>query len=174
MRLVSILLLLLATYQATAQTSFKDGLPNDLDKEKLIILKHDKVKVTGDKNGKKADRYLHLRQSNHNKVLQESNKKLVVAALEYPFQYAFATKKSYKNLIPAGYKYVLISQVYENEHLKKEQTQDELIVFEYFLLNVEENIAYKVFELDEMKVYDSKLMIKRLNKKLKEQYPENF
>jgi len=45
--------------------------------------------------------------------------------------------------------------------------EDELLVFKYFIFDMQNNIAYEVFRLDEMKVYDFKLVIKKLNKAIK-------
>lgn len=154
------------------QTTFLNGVPNDLDQNKIIFLKHEPVDVTADPKESKAEKYVHHRQKNHNRVIDESNQELAAAALKYPFEYAIATQSSYESLVPAGYKYVLISQVYKNEYLKKHPEEDELIVFEYFILDVEGNIAYKVFELDEMKVYDSKMLMRKLNKEIKKVFPD--
>lgn len=168
------LLIFLLTFPVlcfTQEPIFKDELPKDLDTEKIIFLKHEEIKIKPLESGA-ASRYLHLRQSNHNKVIEESNEKLNVAALQYPFKYAISSLSSYEPLLKAGYKYVLQSRVYNYEHLQDQPKEDELIVFEYFIFDTHKNIAYKVFEMDEMKVYDSKLMIKRLNKALKKQYPK--
>lgn len=164
--------LLLFPLISIAQESpmLKEGLPNDLDKEKIIFIEHEEIPVTVNKKESRAAKYLHLRQTNHNRVIIESNKKLRTAAFAYKNEYAFATPSTYQNLVSAGYKYFLWSSVYDYEHLQNQPVEDELIVFEYFIYDVENNTAYKVFEMDEMKVYDSKLMIKRLNKALRKKY----
>jgi len=168
------LLLLLLPFGIKSQPIVKDGLPIDLNHEKIILLKHEKIEIQADKKGSKQEKYLYLRQSNHNSVIQESNDKLVVAAMTYPFEYAISSLSKYESILKAGYKYVLISNVYKNEHLLNQPNEGELIVFEYFILDVNDNVAFKVFELDEMKVYDSKMIMRRLNKALKKQYPESF
>ncbi|MBD99278.1 MAG: hypothetical protein CMO34_05490 [Verrucomicrobia bacterium] len=167
-------LLLLLPFVLNSQPIVRDGLPLDLNQEKIILLKHEKIEVKADKKAGKQQKYLYLRQSNHNSVIEESNEKLILAAMDYPFEYAISTLSKYKSILKAGYKYVLISNVYKNEHLYSQPNEGELIVFEYFILDVNENVAFKVFELDEMKVYDSKMLIRRLNKALKKQYPESY
>ena len=149
------------------EPTFKKGIPDDLDKEKIIFLKHEPIKVTARKKSKKAEKYLYERQTNHNKVIEESNQILKGAALAYPFEYAITTPSTYISLAKAGYKYVLQSSVYKYDHLQDQPTEDELVVFTYFIYDMENNIAYEVFHLDEMKVYDFKLIIKRLKRAIK-------
>lgn len=152
----------------------KEGVPEDLKEYKIIFFKHEPIKVTANPDGNSQEKFIHLRQTNHNNVIEEANTKLVVAAQEYPFGYAISTKSAYEPLLKAGYKYILTSKAYEYTHVSKQPDEDILIVFEYFIQDLTSNVAYKVFELDEMKVYDSKLMIRRLNKAIKKGYPEAF
>lgn len=166
-----IFLFFLSPLLIIAQPVIKKGLPNDLDKERIIFLKHEKVEVLADKKAGKQQKYLHLRQTNHNKIIEEANDELVVAAMDYPFGYAISSLSKYESILQAGYKYVLISNSYKNEHVMVQPNEGELIVFEYFILDVEGDVAYKAFELDEMKVYDSKLLIRRLNKAIKKAFP---
>ncbi len=145
----------------------KNGIPKDLAQAKIIFLQHERIKVTANKKDGKQAKYLYLRQTNHNKVILEANKELIVAAFDYPYGYAFATKSSYKALLKAGYKYVLFSNAYDYSNLMEQPNEGELLIYEYFIMDVEKRIAYKVFELDEMKIYDSKLLMKKLNKAIK-------
>ncbi|MEQ8910536.1 MAG: hypothetical protein RIC95_15175 [Vicingaceae bacterium] len=159
--------LLLPFLMIAQEVQIMDGLPEDLDTEKIIFFKFEPIQVTADENGKSQARYIHLRQTNHNKVIKEANRELTVAAMGYPNRYAITTKSRHKPLLNAGYKYILDSRVYDNEHLKGQPNEGELIVFEYYIVDTENLLAYKVFQLDEMKVYDSKMLIRRLNKALK-------
>ena len=162
--------LFLAQNVLMAQTVHLTGCPENLNKEKIIILKHEPIKITANPNDSKAQKYVFERQMTHNRVIKEANRELTVAAMKYPFNYGLATQSTYLNLAKAGYKFVLISQVYKNEYLNTHPGDQELIVFEYFIYDLEYDIAYKVFELDENKVYDSKLLIRKLNKELKKIY----
>lgn len=153
-----------------SQVQILNGLPTDLDKEKIIFLQHEPMKITVDPKNSRADKYVHHRQKNHNRVIDEANQELLTAAMSYPFKYALASYTTYEKLKDAGYKYVLYSNVYKNDYLKKHPEADALIVFEYFILDMENDLGYKVFEMDEMKVYDSKMLMKRLNKALKDLY----
>lgn len=152
----------------------KEGVPADLNENKIIFLNHEKFVVTAVEDSSDQQDYLHLRQTNHNEIIKESNSKLKVAALEYPFPYVIATKSSYESLIKAGYKYLLDSRAYNYDNLAVQPAEDVLIVYEYFIRDLTANVAYKVFELDEMKVYDGKLIIKRLNKAVKKQFPDAY
>jgi len=144
-----------------------EGLPPDLEKSKIIFFKHEKIKITADKKSGSEGKYLHERQTNHNKVIQEANQKLNIATFDYPYDYAISSKSVYKPLLKAGYKYILDSKAYSYENLKTQPNEGELIIYEYFIIDPVKKKAYKVFELDEMKIYDSKLMIKKLSKAIK-------
>jgi hypothetical protein len=145
----------------------EEGLPDDLNQEKVIFLKHQAIEVTFDPEKGSAEEYLHLRQINHNEVIEEANNELEEFAKRYPFEYTVSNQSDYKELVLKGYKYVLQSEVYDYDYLYRHPEEDELIVFEYFLIDLYNGKAYKVFELDEMKVYDAKLLIRRFSRKLK-------
>lgn len=170
MRLLFFLLCLPFVGSSQSQVQVLNGLPTDLDKEKVVFLQHEPIKITVDPKNSKADKYIHHRQKTHNKVIDESNQELLTAAMSYPYKYALASFTTYEKLSDAGYKYVLYSSVYKNDYLKKHPEEDELIVFEYFILDMKNDLAYKVFEMDEMKVYDSKMLMRKLNKALKGVY----
>ena len=110
---------------------------------------------------------MYERQTNHNEVIKQSNSKLKGAALQYPYEYAITTSSTYLSLAKAGYKYVLQSAIYKYDKLEGQPTDNEPVVYEYFIYDMENNIAYEVFRIDEMKVYDFKLIIKKLNKAIK-------
>lgn len=167
MKKLAFLLFFLPSLLQAQDHTFKSGIPNDLETEKIIFLEHEKVNVTANAKESKAAKYLYKRQMAHNVAIKEANIKLRGAALSYPHEYAIASPSTYKSLIPAGYKYVLQSGLYTYDNLKSQPNEDELIVYEYFIHDVENDIAYKVFELDEMKIYDFKLVIKKLKKAIK-------
>jgi len=162
----SLLILLIFPLFLTAQEpTFKKGLPEDLDREKIILLEHEPIELSIFEKKTKSSKYILRKQKNHNQIIQQSNLKLKDAALEYPFEYAITTPSTYLSLAKAGYKYVLQSSVYTYKHLKQQPL--ELIVFEYFIYDMQNNIAYEVFRIDEMKVYDFKLIMRKLNKVIK-------
>ncbi|MBL4708444.1 MAG: hypothetical protein JKY48_08415 [Flavobacteriales bacterium] len=167
MKFLLVSLFVLPSLLFAQEPTYTKGIPNDLAKEKIIFLEHEKIPVTADKKDGKAAKYILLRQTNHNKVINESNLKLQGAALAYPYEYGIATPSTYPSLAKAGYKYVLRSNVYSYKHLEGQPNEDELLIFEYFIHDIENNIAYKVFQMDEMKVYDSKMMIRKLNRAIK-------
>jgi len=167
MKKLFLLYLFLPLSLLAQDTTFKKGIPADLDKEKIIFLAHEPIKVTARKKSGKAEKYLYERQTNHNEVIDESNEKLKGAAMAYPFEYAITTPSTYLYVAKAGYKYVLQSSVYTYDNLKGQPVDNELIIYEYFIYDMRNNIAYEVFRIDEMKVYDFKLIIKKLNKAIK-------
>jgi hypothetical protein len=173
-KILSVLLFSIPMLLMAQSTRVVKGLPSDLDSEKIIFFKHEKVDVTADRNGDDQDEYVHLRQTNHNKVIKEANEELTVAAMDYPFDYAISTKSKHEPLLAAGYRYILDSRVYANKHLTDQPGEDELIVFEYFIVDTQNDVAYKAFELDEMKVYDSKMLIRRLNRALMKEYRDSY
>jgi hypothetical protein len=156
------ILLIFPLFLIAQEPTFKKGLPDDLDKEKIILLEHEPIELSVFERNTKSSKYILRRQENHNEIIEQSNLKLKGAALEYPFEYAITTPSTYLSLAKAGYKYVLQSSVYTYKHLK--QQPSELIVFEYFIYDMQNNIAYEVFRIDEMKVYDFKLIMRKLNK----------
>jgi hypothetical protein len=173
-KLLFVLLLIpFSIFCQESETIIKEGVPTDLDQAKIIFLKHERIDVLSEVNNRQ-EKYIRLRQRNHNNVIEEANTELVAAAMEYPFQYAFATPSTYLDLAKAGYKYVLISSAYQYDNISKQPEEGELIVFEYFILDMQQNVAFKVFELDEMQVYHSKKMLRLLNKRLEDAYPEAY
>ncbi|MFT5666272.1 MAG: hypothetical protein ACI9DK_000451 [Vicingaceae bacterium] len=162
MKQLLFILLIFPLFLIAQEPTFKKGLPDDLDKEKIILLEHEPIELSVFERNTKSSKYILRRQENHNEIIEQSNLKLKGAALEYPFEYAITTPSTYLSLAKAGYKYVLQSSVYTYKHLK--QQPSELIVFEYFIYDMQNNIAYEVFRIDEMKVYDFKLIMRKLNK----------
>lgn len=171
---VYLILFIFPFFLNSQNTIIKEGIPDDLKENKIIFFKHQKIQVTADPEESNQSEYLHLRQINHNEVIEEANQKLKTAALDYPFDYAIATKSTFEPLLSAGYKYILDSEAYNYKNLESQPKEDVLIIYEFFIRDLVNNIAYKVFELDEMKIYDSKLMIKKLNKATKKKFPEAY
>lgn len=160
------ILLIFPIFLIAQEPTFKKGLPDDLDIEKIILLEHEPIELSIFEKKTKSSKYILSIQENHNEIIEQSNLKLKGAALKYPFEYAITTPSTYLSLAKAGYKYVLQSSVYKYEHLKQQPL--ELIVFKYYIYDMQNNIAYEVFNIDEMKVYDFKLVIKKLNNAIKE------
>lgn len=169
------LFLIFPLFLSAQEFTLAEGLPDDLKTEKVIFLAHQAIEVTFNPENGKAEEYLHLRQINHNEVIEEANEELEKYAKRYPFGYIISNNSEYKELVLNGYKYVIESKVYDYDHLNRHPEEDELIVFEYFLIDLYNGKAYKVFELDEMKVYDAKLFIRKFSKVLKKNgYREDF
>lgn len=167
LRLLLIPFILVTRVLWAQEIQVMDGIPEDIANQKIIFFKYEPVTIESTEKNNKQEKYIQLRRENHNRVIKEFNKELTIATMQYPFQYAITTKSRYKPLINAGYKYILDCNVYDNKHLEGQPNEGELIVFEYYIIDVENGLAYKVFQLDEMKVYDAKLIIKKLIKALK-------
>lgn len=153
-------------FSLLAQKIITDSIPSDLAEEKVIFLKFDKVNLSEIDSTDKGNPYVLERQQRHNNIIEGVNADFEIQAKEYINPYKFSTLKKYKQAEFADCKYVLISRAYDNKHLVDHPEEDILIVFEYFLLDKQNMIAYKMFELDEMKVYDNKLIIKKFNKRI--------
>lgn len=168
--LLALLLTLPCSLFAQEPTLMK-GVPEELKDEKIIFLEHEKIDLTEktEEMSRAEWKYLNLRQTNHNKVISQANEKLKAAALSYPYAYAIASPSTYESLQKAGYRYILQSNVYSYNHLKEQPKEGELLVFTYYIYDTERNIVYEIFELDEMKVYDFKTVIKKLNKAIKKE-----
>lgn len=149
------------------EPTFKEGIPDDLDREKIIFLQHEPVKVTANSRSSKAEKYLYERQTNHNNVIAESNRKLKGAALDYPYEYGITGPSTYLELAKAGYKYVLQSSVYNYNYLKGQPEDNVLMVYEYFIYDMQNNVAYEVFSINEAKIYDFRIIIRKLNRAIK-------
>ena len=174
MRILKLLLFFCPIMGIAQDYIIKEGVPDDLDQSKIILLNHQKIEVTAKEDSSKQQDYLYLRQTNHNEIIKEANSKLKIAALDYPFSYIISTKSAFEPLVKAGYKYLLDSRAYSYENLESQPNEDELIIFDYYIRDLTTNVAYRVFHLDEMKVYDSKLIIKKLNKEVKKTFPEAY
>lgn len=157
-----------------AQDDIPEGVPEDLSTQKIIFLQHEAIEVGSDEENEATKEYVISRQENHNRVLEEFNRELKLEAADYPFEYALSTPSTYESLWDAGYKYVFYSFVYEYKYLRSQPAEDELIVFGYYIKDRESKVIYKVFEIDEMKVYDAKLIIRKLNKMVKKQFPDAY
>jgi hypothetical protein len=151
----------------------KEGIPDQLKSEKLIFLKHESIAVGTEEEDENSKKYVILRQENHNKVLKEFNAELEAAVSHYPFESILAFPSELKSMASEN-RYVLYSSVYEYEFLKSQPKEGELIVFSYFIKDNETGKMYPLFEMDEMKIYDAKMMMKRLKRKLKEKFPEAY
>ena len=158
------------------ELKFVDGLPDDLNKSKVIFLKYDMVTV--DAKDKQAVYY----QKRHNKNVPDANKELIEAAKKYPFEYIIASRKDIEKLKGEGYKYVLDSEAFQNmsrgfrQDESHSSTTTKTITANYYYLYFEEigkNTAYVVSDkLSENQLYFPKyvmnnMVLKKVNKKFK-------
>ena len=175
MRAVVLSCILFCSSQMFGQDEIKKGVPEDLDKEKIIILMHEKVEVGSANENQSTANYVVRRQENHNTVSDEFNQKLNKAfESKYPFDYVLAYPSEMDQFFDQGYKYVLYSNVYSYEHLKDQPNEGELIVFTYVIKDRSKTVVYEVFELDEMKVYDANMILKKLNREAKKKFPAAY
>jgi hypothetical protein len=163
--LTAIALLLVASI--TFSQEIKKGIPADLMHEKIIFLYHSPVEVKNEEITEAGREYMDERQTNHNRVIVEFNRELEEAATSYPYGYSLAEVGTYPALLGSGHKYILYSSLYTYDYIKNHPEEDELIVFEYFIKDLDNQEIYKVFELDEMKIYDAKLIMRRLNREIR-------
>ena len=158
--------ILLTPFLVNAQVEIINGVPEDITDSKIIFLRHEKIEIGTDEENEAAKEYIILSQNTHNEATEEYNKNLDIASKQYPYSHTISSPSAYLSLKDQGYKYVLDSELFKYEHLRSQPEEDALIVFEYYLRDLTSEKLYAVFEIDEMMVYDAKLVIKKLNKAL--------
>jgi hypothetical protein len=168
-RPIILLIVLLAPLLLSAQREYQ-GLPDDLDEHKLILLNYEPINISEEKPEGEEQKYIQTRKKLHNKAVDQANEYLRTSAIEYPFKYAIAGHSSYEKLVGAGYKYVLESNCFDNERLMKSPESGILLVYDFYIKDLTTGDIYILFHLDEMKVYDYRLIMKKLNKLVKKKF----
>ena len=162
-KMIAVFVLALIPVIGFAQKEFK-GIPEDLDQHKIIFLNYEPVNVSSEKPKSKEDRYIRDRKEQHNMATEQANDYLRTAALDYPYKYAIAKYSSYESLVEAGYKYVLLCNCFDNQRLMKSPESGVLLIYDFYIKDLTTGDIYLLFDLDEMKVYDYRLVMKKLNK----------
>lgn len=160
---LAILVLIVLPFIAAAQREYK-GLPDDLDKNKIIFLNYEPINISDGKPKGEEEKYIYTRKKQHNKAVEQANEYLKTAAIDYPFNYAIAGHSTYENLVSAGYKYVLECNSFDNERLMTSPESGVLLIYDFYIKDLTTGDVYVLFDLDEMKVYDYRLIMKKLNK----------
>lgn len=168
-RPLSFLIFILLPLLSIAQREFK-GLPDDLDEHKLILLNYEPINISDNKPEGEEEKYIRMRKKLHKRAVVQANEYLRTSAIEYPFKYAIAGHSSYEKLVGAGYKYVLESNCFDNERLMKSPESGVLLIYDFYIKDLTTGDIYILFHLDEMKVYDYRLIMKKLNKLVKKKY----
>lgn len=161
--------LLLSCNILLAQTEHK-GLPADLNKSKIIFLSYNPVSFDKSSAITKEEKYIALRKENHNSATKQANEYLKMAALNYPFRYALGNADRYLPLVNAGYKYVLECNCFHNDRLNYQPESDVLLEYDFYIRNLTNDDVYFLFKLDEMKIYDYRLIMRKFNNLVEEQY----
>lgn len=162
-RLIGILIAVLLPLFAAAQREYK-GLPDDLNDQKIIFLNYEPISISDENAKGDVEKYILTRKKQHNKATEQANDYLKVAAINYPFKYALASHSSYENLVSAGYKYVLECNSFDNERLMTSPESGVLLIYDFYIKDLTTGDIYILFHLDEMKVYDYRLIMKKLIK----------
>ena len=132
--------------------------------EKIIFIKYEPINISDEEAVSEEDIHILTRKKQHNLATEQANEYLQTAAIDYPFDYALAAHSSYESLIPAGYKYVLECNSFDNERLMKSPESGILLIYDFHIKDLTTGDIYLLFELDEMKVYDYRLIMKKLLK----------
>ncbi len=152
-----------------AQTELK-GLPDDLENNKIIFLSYNPVSVDKSAATTKEEKYIALRKEKHNDATKQANEYLKMSALDYPFRYALGNVDRYLPLVNAGYKYVLECNCFHNDRLNYQPEADVLLQYDFYVRNLTNNDVYFLFKLDEMKIYDYRLIMRKFNNLVANQY----
>ena len=91
-------LLMCIPFALVAQEEIPEGVPEDLSSQKIIFLQHEAIEIGSDEENEATKEYVISRQENHNRVLEEFNRELKLAAADYPFEYALSTPSTYESL----------------------------------------------------------------------------
>mgnify|MGYP003660494319 CR=1 FL=1 len=133
-KILPVCLLLLISFCSHAQKEYK-GIPEDLAQEKIIFLNYEPINISDERPRSKEDRYIRDRKEQHNMAAEQ-----------------------------AGYKYVLECNCFNNERLTKSPESGVLLIYDFYIKDLTTGDIYLLFDLDEMKVYDYRLIMKKLNK----------
>ncbi len=147
-----------------------NGLPDDLREQKIIFLNYEPINIPEERPKGEVEKYIFTRKKQHNRAAEQANNYLRTSAIEYPFKYAIAGHDSYTKLVGAGYKYVLESNSFDNERLMESPESGILLIYDFYIKDLTTGDIYLLFKLDEMKVYDYRLIIKKLNKLVKKKF----
>ncbi len=168
-RSLTFLALIILPLLSIAQREY-EGLPDDLNEQKLILLNYEPININEKKPEGEEEKYIRRRKKLHNRAVEQANEYLRTSAIEYPFKYAIAGHSSYEKLVGAGYKYVLESNCFDNERLMKSPESGILLIYDFYIKDLTTGDIYILFHLDEMKVYDYRLIMKKLNKLVKKKF----
>ncbi len=144
-----------------------NGLPDDLNKEKIIFLKFDSIQVTDDlRNGQQRD------FNKRNKFATKSNAILIEEAKKYPFACILATRSEVKVLAKQGYRYVL-----ENDMMNGFNSGNDMYISSstkyiapFYILDLSNGDKYTLFTISQSYAYRYDYNMGKFLKKVSKKY----
>jgi hypothetical protein len=144
-----------------------NGLPDDLDKTKIIFLEFEMLPV-GPEIHPRSRKFFMKR----NEVLDKNNKMLKEEVLNYPFTYTISKRSEYKKLLNEGYKYVL-----ESDMLQAYNSGDGVYaggnskyVSSMYLLDIASGDTYNLFTIEQSHMTRYGMIISKFIKKVNRDY----
>lgn len=144
------------------------GFPEDLNKEKIIFLKYEQIKIS-DRFGKLVKKMY----TRHNKAVVESNEMLEKEAKKYPFDYVISTRAEYKDLIEQGYKYVLECDMMEYYNNGKGAVASDVRTKFYsdlYIKDLQTGDKYTLFEISDTYLIRYDKLMQKFNQKVKKNF----
>lgn len=160
--------------ELSAQT-LTTGLPSDIKKVGVIILKHQLAEIKDVANPSNSEKLKNKNKEQHNIMAPKANEKLEKVLEEYPYKYVVADSRSeLESLQEEGYKYVLDCMAYDNMKNGNFKSSAKIEYFyELYILDLSTNTKYIITDkLSERSVYDFKMMINKYLKKAIEESEE--
>ena len=157
---------LLFPVAAMAQKSV-EGLPDDLDTEKIIFLKYEQIE--GDHNIPYAQR---KRNKERNILAGHANKALKVEAKKYPFSYIISNRSEYAKFAQEGYKYVLendMMNAYNYGEVVSAGSQ-KIFAAPMYLREIATGKRYELFTIKQNVVYEYAKIMKKFNSMVRKEY----
>ena len=166
MRLALFLFLLTLFFDVKAQEKI-EGLPDDLDKVKIVFLEYEQLPITD-------NMYKIVRKSytKRNEVFIENNKELAKEVKNYPYAYVLSKRAEYKGLADRGYKYVLENDLLEsfNNGLQTAAGGNIVYASPMYLKDIKTGTRYELFTVSEGYFHRYGWIISKFNEKVKRHY----
>jgi hypothetical protein len=171
-KIFPIVVIFLAYSFCHAQKTKKyEGVPDDLDKSKIVFVRHDSATIQPNAKGW-AEKSSNKFKTYYNKIIPKSNKQLEDKAKNYPFEYIIADRGDLPKLKEQGYKYVLYCDCFDSyrEGMPKAHYKMSVYYPVYLMdMNTQEIYVHddmsEVFTMSYDKIID--YFIKKVKKKYK-------
>ena len=138
------------------------GLPNDLDKNKLIFIRLDSAIVEAERPKGRLKRTEWGIKRMHNQNVNRSNDELELTAQEYPFEHVITTRNQVAEYMKKGYKYVFDFKPFvDAQEGIRHSNGNYTVKFPVYILDLTTNATYNLGYLADNFVYRYKTILTR-------------